>query len=59
MNARVAAHILAAVASAIAAGTVKFAGLSDDVAINIVVVANLVALAVNTWMSATTTGVSR
>jgi hypothetical protein len=59
MNTRALLHTLAAVATAIAAGTAVIAGVDDSVNKIIVSVAGIVSLAINTYMSQTTTGVSK
>lgn len=59
MNYRALLHTLAAVATAIAAGTAVIAGVDDATNKIIVSVAGLVSLAINTYMSQTTMGVAK
>lgn len=59
MNTRALLHTLAAVATAIAAGTAVIAGVDDSVNKIIVSAAGIISLAINTYMSQTTTGVAR
>lgn len=59
MNYRAALHTLAAVATAIAAGTAVIAGVDDEVNKIIVSVAGLVSLAINTYLGQTTTGIAK
>lgn len=56
MNTRSLLHALAALAAALAGGTVRFAGIDDIVTQNIASVASLVAIAINVYMGTTTTG---
>lgn len=51
--------MMAAVAAAIAGGTIKFAGIDDIVTQNIAAGAALVSLAISTYLASTTTGVSK
>lgn len=59
MNPRVALHVLAAVAAAVSGGVVVFAGLSDAATQNLTAVASLVGIAINAYMAATTSGMTR
>ena len=59
MNTRAALHMVAAVAAALAGGTVAFAGVDDIVTKNIAAVAGLVSLAISTYLASTTTGQAR
>lgn len=59
MNSRALLHTIAAVATAIAAGTAVIAGVDADLNKIIVSVAGIVSLAINTYMSQTTTGESK
>jgi hypothetical protein len=59
MNIRSALHALAAIAAALAGGTVVFAGLDDVVTKNIASIAGLVAIAINIYMGSTTTGAAK
>lgn len=56
---RIGIHILAAIAAAIAGGTVRFAGLSPKWVENIVTVASLVGIATNIYMAGTSTGINK
>lgn len=55
-NVRAFLHVIAAAAGAIAAGTIGFVGLSEVWNANIVAVAGLVVLVINTYLASTTTG---
>lgn len=56
MNSRALLHTLAAVATAIAAGTAVIAGVDESLNKIIVSAAGILSLAINTYMSQTTTG---
>lgn len=59
MNPRVAAHMLAAVSTALAGGTIVFAGLSDIVTKDISSISALVSICVSIYLASTTTGVAK
>lgn len=59
MNIRALLHVLAAVATALAGGTVVFAGFDEVITKDIAAVAALVGIAVSTYLGSTTTGVSK
>lgn len=52
-------HVLAAVATALAGGTVVFAGVSDIITKDIASVATLIGIAVNAYLGGTTTGAAK
>ena len=59
MNIRVLLHVINGVAGALAAGTVVFHGLSENMAANVVSVAALVVIATSIYMASTTMGTAR
>lgn len=59
MNSRALLHGIAAIAAAIAGGTIVFAGLSDIITKDISAASALVSIFINVYMSGTTTGESK
>lgn len=59
MNMRIALHVVAAVATALAGGTIVFAGVSDIVTKDIAAIATLIGIAVNAYLAPTSTGVAK
>lgn len=59
MNNRASLHVLALVATALAGGTVVFFGVDEIVTKNIAAVATLVSIAVNGYLTGTTSGAAK
>lgn len=59
MNTRTTLHVIGLVAAALAGGTVVFVGIDDTLTKNIAAVASLVSIAVQGYLTGTTTGVAK